>query len=179
MSGAVVAVGCPGAGPGTRRPDARGPGARGPGARGRSAASVRRKLRAGTAGAAHDDAGSASVLVLAVLAVAVVLAGTLALAASARALGAATSSAADLAALAGAQAAAATWRGDAPCAVATEAARRNGAELVTCDVDALGVVEVGVRRAPTGALARLTGPRSATARAGPAWVRDAELAGAR
>lgn len=169
MRARAAADGRHGAGPEARRPVAREPGRgeRGPGA-------LRRPLRAGVVGTTHDDAGSASVLVLAVLAVAVVLTGTLALAASARALGAATSSAADLAALAGAQAAAAPWRGDAPCAVATEAASRNGAELVTCDVDALGVVEVGVRRAPTGALARVAGPRSATARAGPAWVRDAE-----
>lgn len=126
-----------------------------------------------------DDDGSASVLLLAVLAVAAVLAGTLALTASARALGTATSSAADLAALAGAQAAASPWRGDAPCTVAAEAATRNGAEIVTCDADGLGVVEVTVRRAPRGTLARVAGPRTATARAGPAWVRDAEQAGAR
>lgn len=126
-----------------------------------------------------SDDGSASVLLLAVLAVAAVLAGTLALTASARALGAATSSAADLAALAGAQAAATPWRGDAPCTVAAKAATRNGAEIVTCEVGALGVVEVTVRRSPRGALARVAGPRTATARAGPEWVRDAEQAGAR
>ena len=125
------------------------------------------------------DDGSASVLLLAVLAVAAVLAGTLALTASARALGAATSSAADLAALAGAQAAAAPWTGAVPCTVAAEAATRNGAEIVTCEVDGLGVVEVTVRRPPRGALARVAGPRTATARAGPDWVRDAEQAGAR
>ena len=127
-----------------------------------------------------DDAGSASVLVLAVLAVAAVLAATLGLVASARALGAATSSAADLAALAGGRAAAAPWLGVAPCAAARDAAARNGAELVTCGADVLGVVEVTVRRAPRGALARTLGDaRTASARAGPEWVRDAERGGGR
>lgn len=145
----------------------------------RSVRPVSRQLDGrGIDGPAPDD-GSASVLLLAVLAVAAVLAGTLALTASARALGAATSSAADLAALAGAQAAAAPWTGAVPCTVAAEAATRNGAEIVTCDVDGLGVVEVTVRRSPRGALARVAGPRTANARAGPAWVRDAEQAGAR
>lgn len=121
------------------------------------------------------DRGSASVLVLAVLGAAALLAGTLALAASGRALAAHVASAADLAALAGARAAAAPWRGEAPCDVAAQAASRNEVELVTCTVDTLGVVDVTVSRHPRGGLAAVLGePRRATSRAGPEWVRDAE-----
>ncbi|MGP7960065.1 Rv3654c family TadE-like protein [Sanguibacter sp. A247] len=119
-----------------------------------------------------DDAGHASVLVVAILAVAVTLAATLALVASARALGASATSSADLAALAGAQAAASPWRGSEPCEAAGAAAHRNRAVLVSCTTDALGIVEVTVRAPARGGLARIIRDRSASARAGPEWVRE-------
>lgn len=118
------------------------------------------------------DTGHASVLAVAILAVAVTLAATLALVASARALGASATSAADLAALAGAQAAASPWRGSEPCAAARAAAERNRAAIVSCTADALGIVEVTVLVTARGGLGRVVRDRSASARAGPEWVRD-------
>lgn len=107
------------------------------------------------------DAGSVSILMLAVLAALVV--GALAVAVLARSSTARTQaqSAADLAALAAATAA--MYATAVPCEIAHETARRNGAELVSCVEEGRGVYTVSVQvPAPVGRTA------IAPARAGPA-----------
>ncbi len=123
----------------------------------------------------HGDGerGSATVLVLALAAVAGVLLLTLGLLAGAQAGRAGAQTAADLAALAAADAAAAG--NGAPCAVAATVSSRNDAQLAACEVDSRGVVVV--RTATTARFAgRNLATASATARAGPPWVRAVELA---
>lgn len=108
---------------------------------------------------AEGERGSATVLVLGV--VAVVLCLTVALAGLARAanLRGAAQAAADLAALAGAQSLVA---GGDPCAVAAEVARANGAELESCRPLPGAHVEVSTRKAEARARAR-AGPVEAWA----------------
>lgn len=109
------------------------------------------------------DRGSASVLVLGLLAVVAVLAGALGALAGAQAARWRAQTAADLGAIAGAQAARRAVE-DA-CAVAGLVVGRNGADLATCGVRAGGVVEVRAT-VPFG-----PGEASATARAGPQAAR--------
>ncbi|MBZ2197331.1 Rv3654c family TadE-like protein [Occultella gossypii] len=110
------------------------------------------------------DRGSATVLVLAIVAAALILAvlvGGLARVTSARGL---AQGAADLAAIAGAEVA--VSRSGDPCAVAGGVAQRHGVELDSCVVSAGGMVtvQVGVPVTPVpGWSARAT----AQARAGP------------
>ncbi len=104
--------------------------------------------------------GSGSVLLVAVLGAAVVLAagavtgGRLGLAAARAA------SAADAAALAGAAAV------EDPCAAADPVARAAGAQLLTCAAEASGAVDVLVG-VPLPASAAWAGPVTARSRAGP------------
>lgn len=119
------------------------------------------------------DEGSGTVLMLAVVAVVMVLAGLLGVLASAQGARGRAQTAADLAALAGAQRiatpggiqldAAAVVAVD-PCATARDVAARNGADLRTCAAAADGVVEVTV----TCRGGVLTTAGKASARAGPA-----------
>ena len=123
-------------------------------------------------GSASDDAGSGTVLALAVMAVVVVLAaglGTLALAQGARGT---ARTGADLAALAAAGSLSlpvglepAPGSAADACALAAEVGRRNGAEITDCRVDG-DVVTVAAERATALGVAR------AVARAGPASVRS-------
>lgn len=117
------------------------------------------------------DAGAASVLVVALVAVLAAGAVTFSLAAHALEARAGARAAADLAALAGAQAVvlpAGLVRGPAlgdesvrACSVAAEVADANRAQLTGCAADAAGVVTVSVRtRAPIGSA-------ESTSRAGP------------
>lgn len=111
--------------------------------------------------AAVREEGSASVLVLGIVAVLLVCAVTVAALAGASAARGTSEAAADLAAL-GAATAARDGTGD-PCAVAQEVARRNGAASTTCSGEGAGVFTVQVQvSAPLGGTAR------AVARAGPA-----------
>jgi secretion/DNA translocation related TadE-like protein len=91
--------------------------------------------------AADHERGSATVLLLAVVVVALVLAtGVVALARAAHARGTAQA-AADLAAIAAAEAAQRPAGGD-PCAVAAQVAAANGAATAGCTVEAGGFVSV-------------------------------------
>lgn len=119
--------------------------------------------------AGRRDDGSATVLVLALVAVAGVLLLSLGLLAGSQAGRAAAQTAADLGALAAADAVA-SGRAD-PCAVAAIVAQRNNAQLSSCVIDSLGVVRVGAAN-PTRFAGRNVGTAKATARAGPAWVRE-------
>lgn len=109
--------------------------------------------------AQHDERGSAPAAVLAWLGLSATLLAMIALLAQGAHAQARAASAADLAALAAADALAV---GDpAPCGAAAETARRNGADLTSCEV--LGsevLVGAGVE---AGVLGRMT----ASARAGP------------
>lgn len=110
---------------------------------------------------AHGPArerGSASVLVLALVAVTVALATLLGLLASAHAARGRAQAAADLAALAGAQRAVA---GGAACGLAREVATRNGAGLDRCRQLPGAVVEVAA------SVPGVWGVATAAARAGP------------
>ncbi len=114
------------------------------------------------------ERGAGTVLVLAVAAVVLLLAlGVGALGSAQRARGSAQA-AADLAALAAATVA---RHGEDACTVATDAARRNGAELVGCEPEPGGVVRVRTARPAVGSdggpWAGLLGDAHADARAGP------------
>jgi len=88
----------------------------------------------------------------------------------AQAVHAGAQGAADLAALAGADA---LRHGEDPCAVASDVAARNGADLDTCTDEGGGVLRVAVHRDAPG-VARLAGSgarATAAARAGPASAR--------
>lgn len=123
------------------------------------------------------DEGSGTVLVLAVVAVVMVLAGLVAALASAQGARARAQTAADLAALAGAQRVATPGGipldagavdGADPCATARDVAARNGAGLRSCTAGVDGVVEVTV----AGRGGVMQGPAAtASARAGPADAR--------
>lgn len=125
-------------------------------------------------GRLRRDVGSGTVLVIGLVAVVALLAlslGTVAVGYQARSR---AQTAADLAALAGANAldvprgvevAEDARLTTAPCARAGEAAHRNGARVVACRAAVRGVLSVTVR------LAHPSGVR-AQARAGPAWTRD-------
>lgn len=111
-------------------------------------------------GAADAERGSASVLMLAVVAALVVVAVTVAVLAGTSAARTRAQSAADMAVLAAATAA--MYATAVPCEAAGETARRNGAELASCAGEGDGVYAVLVRvAAPAGRTA------SASARAGP------------
>ncbi|MDN5558156.1 MAG: pilus assembly protein TadG-related protein [Ruaniaceae bacterium] len=105
----------------------------------------------------NRDDGAASVLVLAIVAVTLLLAAYLGLLGSASAARHEAQSAADFAALAGAQA---LLSGAAPCTAAGVVAAANGAEVVACEVSSEHVV-VSVRVPVAGMWAH------AAARAGP------------
>lgn len=121
------------------------------------------------------DAGAGSVLLVAVVAVVVVLGGTLAVAVRAHTARTVAQAAADLGALAAAQTLVlpaglepAAEAGVAPaggsggaCARAAEVAQRHGTRLARCAVGTGGVVEVTVEQDTVLGVAR------ATARAGP------------
>lgn len=111
------------------------------------------------------DRGSASVLLLGVVAVLVVLAVTLGLVVQAVAGRTRAQTAADLAAISAARAAQrAAFGGHGardPCGVAAEVAERNGAVLAACEEDVGGVVAVEVVADAGAGVAR------AEARAGP------------
>ena len=120
-----------------------------------------------------SDRGAGTVLVVALVAVAGVLAATLALVGQGLLAGARARSAADLAALAGATVIAVPAgltvtdprAGDLACTAAADAAGRNGAAVTGCEVSgAVVTVTVGVR-GPGGEIL-------ATARAGPATGRN-------
>lgn len=114
----------------------------------------------------HRERGSATVMLLAVVAVALALAlAAVALARVAHARGTAQA-AADLAAIAAAEAAQRPLGGD-PCAVAARVVAANGADLTGCTLEPGGFVTVStavVVAAPAG----WQGTTSASARAGPA-----------
>ena len=122
----------------------------------------------------NTEHGAATVMVLAVALVAGLLLLGLGLIAGAQGGRVAAQTAADLAALAGADAAAGTAQD--PCSVAAEVAQRNGADMATCSVTAQGIVAVEATR-PAGFGRRIIGQATARARAGPAWLRDVELSG--
>jgi secretion/DNA translocation related TadE-like protein len=120
------------------------------------------------------DAGSGTVLVIGLVAVAVVLAGGLALVAAGYLARSRAQTGADLAALAAAGALSAppgvrvapeAQAAADPCGRAREAATRNGVLLTGCDVRPDGVVAVRVRAEHP------VGPADARAEAGPAWAR--------
>lgn len=117
------------------------------------------------------ERGSGTVLVLALVAVSGVLLLGLGLLAGSQSGRAGAQTAADLAALAAADAAS---LGSAdPCTVAVQVAGKNGAQLNSCALDQFGIVTVATARRATFA-GRTVGTATATARAGPAWVRDLE-----
>lgn len=105
------------------------------------------------------DRGSGTVLVIAVLAVAVLLVGALGLLAGAQRARARAQSAADLGALAAADRAL-RGRPD-PCGTAGDVVERNGAVLAGCAVEPGAVVAV------TATVATAVGEARADARAGP------------
>ena len=114
-------------------------------------------------GVLRGDRGSASALIVAVVAVAVTLAGWLGLLASAQAARGRAQAAADLAALA-----AARWvldgRDDA-CGLAEQVVIRNGSRLAACADEGIGVVSVRVT------VSTILGDAQAAARAGPRAAR--------
>ncbi len=124
---------------------------------------TRRSVAAASRLPGGDD-GSGTVLLLAVVAVALVVAGLLGLLASAQLARGRAQTAADLAALAGAGA---VLRGETsdPCGVASQVVRRNGARPAGCTDEGRGVVTV---RAVVSSGA---GEASARARAGPVSAR--------
>ena len=131
----------------------------------------RRLLRAGTgassvgtSGRRLDDRGSGTVLLLALVAVALVVAAMLGLLASAQLGRGRAQTAADLGALAGAARLLAGQPGD-PCPTVAEVVRRNRASLSSCTDEGGGVVTVRVVvRGPAGSA-------TASARAGPTSAR--------
>ncbi|MDQ0375172.1 Rv3654c family TadE-like protein [Cellulomonas humilata] len=112
----------------------------------------------------RSDRGSGTVLLLALVAVALVVATLLGLLASAQLGRGRAQTAADLGALAGAARLLAGQPGD-PCPTAAEVVRRNGARLSSCTDEGAGVVTVRV-------LVRgAAGSATASARAGPTSAR--------
>lgn len=112
-----------------------------------------------------DDRGSGTVLLVGVVAVALLLATTLAGLGQVVAARARAQSAADLAALAAATRLQATADIAASCDLADQAATRNGASLTGCAHEGVGVVRVAVGvRTPFGTT-------TASARAGPSSAR--------
>ncbi|KRD45675.1 hypothetical protein ASE38_08830 [Cellulomonas sp. Root930] len=111
------------------------------------------------------DRGSGTVLLLALVAVLLVVAGLLGLLAAAQLARGRAQTAADLGALAGAAQLLAAGSGD-PCAVAAQTVRRNGGTLAACSDDGQGVLTVRV------AVPTAIGAASAWARAGPASARS-------
>jgi len=85
-----------------------------------------------------DDAGSASVLAACLISVLVLVAGVAGLIGGLVATRARAQSAADLAALAGADRA--LWSAEEACAAASTIAQRNGARIIDCGVNVLDVV---------------------------------------
>ena len=112
----------------------------------------------------RDERGSGTVLLLALVAVALVAAALLGLLASAQLARGRAQTAADLGALAGAAGMLAGRSGD-PCAAVGEVVRRNGARLAACTDEGAGVVTVRV------VVARAGGSATASARAGPTSAR--------
>lgn len=104
------------------------------------------------------DAGSVTVVLVAVVAVALVLAAFLGVVTSARTGRLQAQTAADLSALA---AATALRRGGDACATARLVAQRNGASVIACTDEGSGVVRVVAQRRTVG------GDAAAQARAGP------------
>lgn len=123
---------------------------------------------------ADRDRGAGTVLVIALVAVAGVLAATLAVVGQGLLAGARARSAADLAALSGATVVAVPAglvvtdprAGDLACAAATDAAGRNGAAVTRCELSGGGVVTVTVGVPGPG------GDVLASGRAGPTPGRD-------
>lgn len=107
------------------------------------------------------DRGSGTVLVLGVVAVALVLATTLAGLGQVVAGKARAQTAADLAALAAATRLRATADVGGSCDLAEQVVTRNGARLTACGHDGAGVVQITV------AVPTPFGPARASARAGP------------
>ena len=99
-----------------------------------------------------NDAGSATVLAACLICLLVVVAGVAGLISGLVATHARAQSAADLAALAGADRA--LWSAQEACAAASAIAQRNGARIIDCGVDALDVV-VTVEVPLPGAVARV------------------------
>lgn len=124
-------------------------------------------LVAGEASAEREvpgDTGGATVLVVAVVALAAALAVAITLVSGAVVAGHRAAAAADLAALA-----AASTLAISPCAAAARVAAANGAHVESCRPDARGhAVEVSVSVRPPGVLGRV-GLASARARAGQGW----------
>jgi len=119
---------------------------------------VRRSLSRG-----HDEAGSATLLVLAMAGVLLLLGAALAVVTALVAAHRAAQSAADLAALAGARGAASGTDG---CLAATRVAAANGARVTTCAVSGL-VVDLEVEVPGPQWLGQTT-DLAARSRAGPA-----------
>lgn len=131
----------------------------------------------------ESERGSATILVLGLVAVGTILIAGLGLLIGAQISRGAAQSAADLAALAAAHAAQDGFVADrpvaagsvmassAPCAVASAVVERNRAQLEFCSVGPGGVVDVAAKR--TARLGRMqVGQASASARAGPVWMRE-------
>lgn len=112
------------------------------------------------------DRGSATILVLGVVGVAMALLLGLGAVAGAQSSRGAAQSAADLAALAGA--AAALAGSESACERVREVAERNAARLEGCEQLAGSVVDVRVSRS---AGPGVPGRAQASARAGPVWMR--------
>lgn len=112
-----------------------------------------------------DDRGSGTVLVLALVAVALVVAAMLGLLGSAQLGRGRAQTAADLGALAGASRLLAGGSPGDPCPVAAEVVRRNGARLTSCTDEGAGVVTVRV------VVRGAAGSATASARAGPTSAR--------
>lgn len=111
-----------------------------------------------------DDQGSGTVLLLALVAVALVVAAMLGLLASAQLGRGRAQTAADLGALAGAARLLTGQPGD-PCATVAEVVRRNRARLSSCTDEGAGVVTVRV------VVRGAAGAATASARAGPTSAR--------
>lgn len=125
------------------------------------------------------DEGSGTVLVIALLAVAVVLAAALGTLGRAQVVRGRAQAAADLAALAAAEAVAVppgvhvspeALQAADPCGRARTTAERNGARLTSCSAEPDGVVSVTV--SVDGGRGPLALTATARARAGPASARD-------
>lgn len=115
---------------------------------------------------AAADRGAGSVLVIAVTAVVIVLAGAVALLGQVEVARARAQAGADLAALVGAAAMRQTNEVEGACGLARQVAERNGATIASCTHLGGGVLAVTVRiAAPIGAA-------TATAKAGPTSARS-------
>lgn len=122
-------------------------------------------MRAARVPADARERGSATVLVLAIVAVAMILAmAAVGLARAAQARGTAQA-VADLAAIAAADRAQQPVPGD-PCALAAQVVARNGAQLIGCSIGAGGMAQVSTALT-VSPLPGWTATATATARAGP------------